>query len=120
MMCEVHSLFSSQIAGAVQPILQALDISLLSGAETQHSVRSLGELVCVLLVVKMDLWIYFYHNQRDRIQYPIRERFAPNFYHIGFFREKGEKSLRDPLVQASARAQTAGPALAGGVGLEAC
>jgi hypothetical protein len=50
----------------------------------------------------------------------MRERFAPNFYHIGFFQEKGEKSLHDPLVQASARAQIAGLALIEGVELKAC
>lgn len=42
-MSEIRRFLSGQAAGTVQPVLQAFDVSSLSGAETQHTIRSLGE-----------------------------------------------------------------------------
>jgi hypothetical protein len=63
--------------------------------------------------------VCIYHNQQVEIRSRLTERFAPNFYRIGSFQEKGEIFLLGRPVPVSLRAQKAGPVSGGAVELEA-
>lgn len=91
-MCEVLSLFPSQIASAVQPVLQALGISPWSRVQTQHPVSTLGEMICLPLMSKHDLPILdTYRSQLDKTQSLSEDIRDSCFYHIDSFRGRLER-----------------------------